>query len=72
MTLGQPSFLEYMGLLGADGKVVGNLLNTVGAMSGVFQAGAAINTILTAVVMDKVRVQPRGDCDNISVELIAP
>lgn len=45
-----------MGLLNAEGKVTGNFLNIVGATSGVFQAGAAINTILTAVVLDQVSI----------------
>lgn len=47
-----------MGLLNAEGKVTGDFLNIVGATSGVFQAGAAINTILTAVVLDKVSIWP--------------
>lgn len=54
VTLGQPAFLEYMGLANAQGKVVGNLLNTEGATSGVFQAGAAVGTIVTAIVLDTV------------------
>lgn len=56
VTLGQPAFLEYMGLANGQGIVTGNLLNVVGACSGVFQAGAAIGTIATAVVMDKVGI----------------
>lgn len=43
-----------MGLANAQGKVTGNLLNTEGATSGVFQAGAAVGTIATAVVLDRV------------------
>lgn len=54
VTLGQPSFLAYMGLLDAQGEVVGSFLNTVGATSGIFQGGAAVNTILTAIVLDRV------------------
>ena len=53
VTLGQPAFLTYMGLADAQGRVVKNLLNTEGATSGVFQAGAAVGTILTAIVMDR-------------------
>ncbi|KAK5064580.1 hypothetical protein LTR84_000413 [Exophiala bonariae] len=56
VTLAQPSFLVYMGLLditqdppalaaGADVKI--------GAMSGVFQAGAAINVFIASWVADK-------------------
>ncbi|OAL40054.1 hypothetical protein AYO20_00472 [Fonsecaea nubica] len=56
VTLAQPSFLVYMGLLdvtqdppamtpGADQKI--------GAMSGVFQAGAAINVFIAGYVSDK-------------------
>lgn len=45
-----------MGLTNAQGKVTGNFLNIVGATSGVFQAGAAINTILTAIVLDMVSI----------------
>lgn len=58
VTLGQPAFLEYMGLANAQGKVTGNLLNIEGATSGIFQAGAAINTILTAIWMDMVGAKP--------------
>lgn len=43
-----------MGLANARGQVTGNLLNIEGATSGIFQAGAAINTIVTAICMDKV------------------
>jgi MFS family permease len=53
VTLGQPAFLTYMGLADAQGRVIGNLLNTEGATSGVFQAGAAVGTIFTAIVMDR-------------------
>jgi len=42
-----------MGLVNAEGKVTGNLLNVAGATSGIFQAGAAINVILTAIVLDR-------------------
>ena len=56
VTLGQPSFLVYMNLLdltqtppvlakGAD--------QIIGAMSGVFQAGAAINVFIAAYVCDR-------------------
>ncbi|KIW88752.1 uncharacterized protein Z519_10799 [Cladophialophora bantiana CBS 173.52] len=56
VTLAQPSFLVYMGLLdvtqdppvmtpGADQKI--------GAMSGVFQAGAAINVFIAGYVSDR-------------------
>ena len=41
-----------MGLLNAEGKVTGNLLNIAGATSRVFQAGATVNVILTALVLD--------------------
>lgn len=61
VTLGQPSFLAYMGLLNAEGKVAGNFLNIEGATSGVFQAGSAVNTILTAIVLDKVRRRLSGN-----------
>lgn len=53
VTLGQPTFLQYMGLLNAEGKITGNLLNTAGAISGIFQAGASLNVILTAIVLDR-------------------
>jgi hypothetical protein len=42
-----------MGLANAEGKVTGNLLNVAGATSGIFQAGAAINVVLTAIVLDR-------------------
>lgn len=45
-----------MGLSNAQGKVTGNFLNIGGATSGVFQAGAAINTLLTAGVLDRVSI----------------
>lgn len=48
-----------MGLSNAQGKVTGNFLNIEGATSGVFQAGAAISTILTAIVLDKVSVREK-------------
>lgn len=54
VTLGQPAFLEYMGLANAQGKFTGNLLNVEGATSGVFQAGAAVGTIATAIILDRV------------------
>jgi hypothetical protein len=47
-----------MGLANSKGVVTGNLLNTEGATSGVFQAGAAVGTIATAVVMDHVSSNP--------------
>ena len=55
VTLGQPSFLAYMGLLDpTTGTVTGNLLNVAGATSGVFQAGAAVGVIVTAIVLDRL------------------
>lgn len=53
VTLGQPAFLTYMCLAHAQGHVVKSLLNTEGATSGTFQAGAAAGTIFTAIVMDR-------------------
>lgn len=44
-----------MGLLDpATGRVTGNLLNIAGATSGVFQAGAAVGVIVTAIVLDRL------------------
>lgn len=55
VTLGQPSFLAYMGLLDpTTSTVTGNLLNVAGATSGVFQAGAAIGVIVTAIELDRL------------------
>lgn len=56
VTLGQPSFLVYMNLLDLtqDPPVLAKGADQlVGAMSGVFQAGAAINVFIAAFVCDK-------------------
>ncbi|OAL26939.1 hypothetical protein AYO22_03883 [Fonsecaea multimorphosa] len=53
-TLGEPSFLIYMGLLDpTTGKLVGNANGLIGAMSGVFQAGAALGVFLVCFSMDR-------------------
>ena len=55
-TLGQPSFLIYMKLLDLtqDPPVLAKGADQIiGAMSGVFQAGAAINVFAAAYVSDK-------------------
>ena len=56
VTLGQPSFLVYMKLLdlSQDPPVLAEGADQlIGAMSGVFQAGAAINVFIAAFVCDK-------------------
>ncbi|KAJ9604940.1 hypothetical protein H2200_010329 [Cladophialophora chaetospira] len=56
VTLAQPSFLIYMGLLDTTENPPGltkNAENLIGAMSGVFQAGATINVFLASWVADK-------------------
>ena len=56
VTLGQPSFLIYMNLLDLtqDPPVLAKGADQlIGAMSGVFQAGAAINVFIAAFVCDK-------------------
>lgn len=52
-TLGLPSFHIYMGLVNADGTTSDNAENLIGAMSGVFQAGAFFGVIIGSWVMDK-------------------
>ncbi|KAK5313084.1 hypothetical protein LTR93_011079 [Exophiala xenobiotica] len=56
VTLAQPSFLIFMGLLDATQDppaLAANADQLIGAMSGVFQAGAAINVFLAGWVADK-------------------
>ncbi|KIW16988.1 hypothetical protein PV08_04179 [Exophiala spinifera] len=55
-TLAQPSFLIYMGLLDLEAqppRLTGDAEGLIGAMSGVFQAGAAINVFIASYVADK-------------------
>jgi sugar porter (SP) family MFS transporter len=52
-TLGQPSFLLYMGLIDAEGVLQGNAEDLIGATSGVFQAGAVFGVLGGSWVMDK-------------------
>jgi len=55
-TLGQPSFLVYMGLLDltVDPPVLQKGADQlIGAMSGVFQAGAFVNVFIVGWVADK-------------------
>lgn len=55
-TLGEPSFLIYMGLLDVTKtppQLSSNANELIGATSGVFQAGAAINVILAGYVADR-------------------
>ncbi|KAF1813977.1 hypothetical protein P152DRAFT_299705 [Eremomyces bilateralis CBS 781.70] len=53
-TLGLPQFLIYMGLVDpATGLPTSNSANLIGAMSGVFQAGAFFGIIIGSWVMDK-------------------
>ena len=56
VTLAQPAFLEYMGLLTLiDGKpgLSANANALIGATSGVFQAGAFFGVLIGSWVMDK-------------------
>ena len=55
-TLGEPSFLTYMGLLDVSVNPPvekGDANQLIGATSGVFQAGAAINVFLAGWVADR-------------------
>ena len=53
-TLGEPSFLIYMKLLNpVTGELSSNSDQLIGAMSGVFQAGAAINVFAANWVADR-------------------
>ena len=51
-TLGEPSFLIYMNLIDADGLTAKGA-QLVGAMSGVFQAGAFFGVLAASWVMDR-------------------
>ena len=56
VTLGEPSFLIYMNLLDltVDPPVVtANANQLIGAMSGVFQAGAFFGVLIASFVMDR-------------------
>jgi MFS family permease len=53
VTLAQPPFLAYMGLIDAKGEYTGNANQLIGATSGVFQAGATINVFIASYVCDK-------------------
>ncbi|KAF9889302.1 hypothetical protein FE257_007411 [Aspergillus nanangensis] len=52
-TLAQPSFLEYMKLVDAEGEPTPRSDGLIGATSGVFQAGAFIGILVGSWVMDK-------------------
>ncbi|KAF2469502.1 general substrate transporter [Lindgomyces ingoldianus] len=52
-TLGEPPFLIYMGLIDPlTGKETGNAEALIGAMNGVFQAGAVIGILTASYIMD--------------------
>jgi MFS family permease len=53
VTLAQPPFLAYMGLIDAAGEYTANSSSLIGACSGVFQAGATINVFIASWVCDK-------------------
>jgi MFS family permease len=53
VTLAQPAFLEYMGLINAEGLIDSHSNSLIGATSGVFQAGAFFGVLLGSYVMDK-------------------
>lgn len=54
VTLAQPPFLVYMGLVDAEtGEYTPGADSRIGAMSGVFQAGATINVFLASYVCDR-------------------
>ncbi|RVX68249.1 hypothetical protein B0A52_07252 [Exophiala mesophila] len=51
-TLSQPGFLKYMGLVTEHG-LSGNAHGLIGAMNGVFQAGALVGIFTAEMVMDR-------------------
>ncbi|KFY96026.1 hypothetical protein V500_02588 [Pseudogymnoascus sp. VKM F-4518 (FW-2643)] len=52
-TLQKPDFMRTMGLWDADGNEMPNYSSLVGAITGLFQAGAVFGTIAAAVVMER-------------------
>lgn len=54
VTLAQPPFLAYMGLIDAEtGDYTSNANSLIGATSGIFQAGACFNVFIASWVCDK-------------------
>jgi MFS family permease len=53
VTLGEPPFLLYMGLIDAEGKPTHNSVALIGTMNGIFQAGAVIGILTSSYIMDK-------------------
>lgn len=53
VTLAQPPFLAYMGLIDSTGEYTANSSSLIGACSGVFQAGATINVFIASWVCDR-------------------
>ncbi|OQV02402.1 hypothetical protein CLAIMM_07606 [Cladophialophora immunda] len=54
VTLAQPSFLTYMKLINAEtGEMAHDADSLIGAMSGVFQAGAFLGIIIGSFIMDR-------------------
>lgn len=53
VTLAQPAFLEYMGLINAQGLIDSHSNSLIGATSGVFQAGAFFGILIGSYVMDR-------------------
>ncbi|OQU97101.1 hypothetical protein CLAIMM_03092 [Cladophialophora immunda] len=59
VTLAQPSFLIYMGLLDpTTGALSHNANGIIGAMSGVFLAGGAVNVFISGWIADKYGRKP--------------
>lgn len=53
VTLAQPEFLIYMGLVNAEGVIDAKSNSLIGAISGVFQAGAFFGILVGCYILDK-------------------
>lgn len=53
VTLAQPAFLKYMGLVDENQKLTDNATPLIGATGGTFQAGAFFGVLITCWIMDK-------------------